>query len=500
MAPILSKAVPPAQLRPEDAQKIAVRKAKPFLDALLQIVQASLQTGAVVVSEAQAAGSQLGRLVDKAVHGAAHLLQGLCCLDLQKFTRGPERPALQSQLPIMFVLGLLAMLYNAYVFAYMPAAGLAINSTESIFFHAFVFLTLASFAQAAKTDPGDIPQGTEWRDRDHPPRGASESKKFSEEPRWCRKSQAYKPDRAHFDRVMQRVVLRMDHHCPWLGNTIGWANHKYFYLFLAYTNAACALLGIGVLELLINATLPALTTFLLIGTEAVTFLLSTILVPFLLFHTWLIARNMTTIEFCSSFKKGADDEGPPENPYDMGIISNISSVLGSNPLIWWAPVGGPPGDGVHFPRRGSTQANSARQNAAENDDPEAAHPAGPSGDAEEEEEAYDGSVYAEQQVEEGCGGFLVWLDAAEFTDDLRVGCEFIGETVEEAALSFFSLCKGRSKRRKGSQRVSSRSNIRLVPVLGGGESASESASSCSGSSKRSSGRSSAEQGEAFFNM
>lgn len=494
MAPIYSKAVPPAQLRPEDAKKIAVRKAKPFLDALLQIVQASLETGAVVVSEVQGAGSELGRLVDKAVHGAAHLLQGLCCFDLQKFTRGPERPALQSQLPSFFVLGLLAMLYNAFVFAYMPAAGLALNSTESIFFHAFVFLTLASFTQAAKTDPGGIPEGPEWRSRDCPPRAASESKKFSEEPRWCRKSQAYKPDRAHFDRALNRVVLRMDHHCPWLGNTIGWANHKYFYLFLAYTNAACALLGVGVLELLINATLPALTTFLLIGTEAVTFLLSTILVPFLLFHTWLIARNMTTIEFCASFNKSDGDEGPPENPYDVGIFSNISSVLGSNPLIWWAPVGGPLGDGIHFHRRGGSQASSARQNAAENADPEAAHPAGLSGD---DEEAYDSTVYAEQQAEEGCGGFLVWLDAAEFTDDLRVGCEFIGETVEDAALSFLSLCKGRNRHRKGSRhRVSNKSNIRLVPMLGGGESASDTASSCS----RSSTRSSVEQGEAFFNM
>ena len=35
----------------------------------------------------------------------------------------------------------------------------------------------------------------------------------------------------------------MDHHCPWLGNTIGFENHKFFYLFLFYTNAACSFLG-----------------------------------------------------------------------------------------------------------------------------------------------------------------------------------------------------------------------------------------------------------------
>ncbi|CAJ1458577.1 unnamed protein product [Effrenium voratum] len=439
----------PAKLRPEDAAKVVAQKARPFLDSFLKLVEVTIQTGAVVVDEAKLAAGSLGSLVDKCMHNSASLLQALCCIDLEKFTRGPEKPALQSQLPVMFVLGLLAMLYSAFVFAYMPAAGLSLNSAESILFHAFVFLTLASFAQAARTDPGDIPQSPEWRDRTRPPRCTHEQKRFSEEARWCRKSQAYKPDRAHFCRAMGRVVLRMDHHCPWLGNTVGWANHKYFYLFLTYANMACGLLGLNVLDLLVHATLPALTTFLLIGTEALTFLLSTILVPFLLFHTWLIIRNMTTIEFCASFAK-TPDEKPYENPYDVGIYRNLCSVLGSSPLVWWAPVGGPAGDGISFPRRGLPEYYML----SDEEDPEAAHPAGPS------EEGSDAGREAE--VREGPCSFFVWVDAAEFTDDLKVGCEVILETAEDAALSawhMLSQCRGRKRK---SSRLQARSEQRVV--------------------------------------
>eukprot|EP00439_Symbiodinium_sp_Y106_P069860 s396_g12.t1 len=371
MAPILSKDKLPPKLRPEDAAKVVVQKARPFLDSLLKVVEVSIQTGGVVVDEAKTAMNNIGYWVDQCMHSSAQLLQALCCIDLDKFTRGPEKPALHSQLPVMFVVGLLVMMYSAFVFAYLPAAGLALNSQESLVFHAFVFLTLASFAQAARTDPGNIPEGPEWRDRNRPPRNTHEQKRFSEEPRWCRKSEAFKPDRAHFCRAMGRVVLRMDHHCPWLGNTVGWANHKYFYLFLAYTSAACSLLGMSVLELLVHATLPALTTFLLIGTEALTFLLTSILVPFFLFHTWLIVRNLTTIEFCASFAK-TEDEKPYDNPYDVGIFRNVCAVLGSSPLTWWAPVGGPMGDGINFPRKGLPEYFML----SDEDDPEAAHPTG----------------------------------------------------------------------------------------------------------------------------
>lgn len=31
-----------------------------------------------------------------------------------------------------------------------------------------------------------------------------------------------------------RCVKKMDHHCPWINNCVGWANHAYFTYFLTF--------------------------------------------------------------------------------------------------------------------------------------------------------------------------------------------------------------------------------------------------------------------------
>lgn len=60
--------------------------------------------------------------------------------------------------------------------------------------------------------------------------------------RFCEKCQLIKPDRAHHCSVCGTCVLKMDHHCPWVNNCVGFHNYKFFILFLAYGLLYCLFL------------------------------------------------------------------------------------------------------------------------------------------------------------------------------------------------------------------------------------------------------------------
>ena len=45
-------------------------------------------------------------------------------------------------------------------------------------------------------------------------------------PRYCKHCQAWKPERSHHCSVLGRCILRMDHYCIWLVNTVGLLNYK----------------------------------------------------------------------------------------------------------------------------------------------------------------------------------------------------------------------------------------------------------------------------------
>lgn len=261
-----------------------------------------------------------------------------------------KRMRLVDFMPPAFIAWIIGILYSSFVFVYLPCAGLSLVSPVSLAFHAMIAMVLTTYYKAAVTDPGTIPASITWRTFGRPPASLKDRKK-SGEARWCRKSEAYKPDRSHYCSATERCVLRMDHYCPWLNNTVGYANHKFFLQFLVYSSSACLLGSIKTVQLLASVSLPPTMVLMLVEAGAIGTLLSGILIPFTTFHCWLLCNNMTTIEFCEYRFSPDREHRSSRHRYDVGLYNNLASVLGGNPLLWLLPVGAPLGDGLSFPMR-----------------------------------------------------------------------------------------------------------------------------------------------------
>jgi hypothetical protein len=72
---------------------------------------------------------------------------------------------------------------------------------------------------------------------------------------------------------------------------------------------------------------------------------------FTIYHLWLLCNNTTTIEssekdrVATMRRRGRIRE--VKYPYNLGVLANIKSVLGDNPLKWCWPANGN-GDGLWY--------------------------------------------------------------------------------------------------------------------------------------------------------
>merc|ERR1719375_2718252 len=243
------------------------------------------------------------------------------------------------------------------------AAGSSAPFVETIVFNAIAVMVVICYMRCILTHPGTIPSkevngDSTW---EYEPRGGRpadtvmsalglnlQETKRSGDRRHCKWCTKYKPDRCHHCRVCRECILKMDHHCPWIYNCVGFGNHKYFFLLLLYSVIDCHLIIWSMMESVkdsVDTSTPFVTMFFLLFGETLAGFLGLLVTAFFGFHVWLMLKAMTTIEFC---EKSLKRTGYDRSAYGRGLGGNLRAVLGEQPLLWLLPCGPPAGDGVDF--------------------------------------------------------------------------------------------------------------------------------------------------------
>ncbi|KAG4127369.1 hypothetical protein ERO13_D10G212000v2 [Gossypium hirsutum] len=239
-------------------------------------------------------------------------------------------------LPIFSVFFVMGFVYYITVFILIEDwVGLqtSAGSLNSMIFTTLVCLCVLSFLVGVLTDPGRVPSSYIPDVEDTSFASDQEPKKNVLQSKYCDKCAAYKPPRTHHCRVCKRCILRMDHHCLWINNCVGYWNYKAFFNLILYATIGSihSSLACGLMMLALSVTLGTLLGW----------------------HIYLITHNMTTIEYYEGIRAAwlAKKSGLSyRHPFDISVYKNITLVLGPNTLRWFCPTSmSHLKDGVSFP-------------------------------------------------------------------------------------------------------------------------------------------------------
>jgi hypothetical protein len=234
-------------------------------------------------------------------------------------------------------------------------------------------MIVISYLRAIFTHPGTIP--TEGPDAPYWEYHADidKAKKFvpkflekkardgNGERRYCKWCKKFKPDRCHHCKVCGMCILKMDHHCPWIYNCVGFHNYKYFFLLLLYAVIDTHLIVWTMSDSVawyVEDGASFRRTFMALFCVTLAASLSIILTLFWLFHVWLMFKGLTTIEFCEKRTKTKDPKEATfcelifgdvyRSNFDRSPLGNVRAVLGDWTILWLLPVCPPSGSGLFF--------------------------------------------------------------------------------------------------------------------------------------------------------
>ena len=252
-----------------------------------------------------------------------------------------------------------------------------------VLYHAVAILFGWSFAATIKTPPGGVPPSfrlsanqvdslsaakseAEWKQMLE--RAANEApcpvrqRSVQGAARFCEVCCVIKPDRAHHCSVCERCVLKMDHHCPWVNNCVGYANYKFFYLFLVYAYSYCLILIGSMAKYVVTLIMgidndvasPENVSYHILFIFVIAALFFFFLSSLFWYHTFLLLQNRSTLE---QFRAPTFTYGTDDSAFDLGKSENFKQVFGDWPLAWCLPLDTTKGNGSSFPMRRGGETN-----------------------------------------------------------------------------------------------------------------------------------------------
>ncbi|XP_013908529.1 PREDICTED: palmitoyltransferase ZDHHC2 isoform X1 [Thamnophis sirtalis] len=168
--------------------------------------------------------------------------------------------------------------------------------------------------------------------------------------RYCDRCQLIKPDRCHHCSVCDKCILKMDHHCPWVNNCVGFSNYKFFLLFLAYSLLYCLFIFATELQHFIrfwtNGLPDTQAKFHIMFLFFAAAMFSISLSSLFGYHCWLVSKNKSTLE---AFRAPVFRHGTDKNAFNLGFSKNLREVFGDEKKYWLLPIFTSLGDGCSFP-------------------------------------------------------------------------------------------------------------------------------------------------------
>ena len=215
--------------------------------------------------------------------------------------------------------------YATYFFMIMPAVGTVAQHWVYLVANAGMYYC---FVTASLTECGTVPMGGKQQAEYERALTLAADGNMDEAGALplCHTCHIVRPLRSKHCTVQKRCVAAFDHFCPYVNNTMGARNYKYFILFMAFGLVGVSMTAVACLQYLLLVGRSNWIVFQLVDYIVFT----TFGVTMNGYHAHLVTHNLTTNEHINKTRYHylKDDAGRFSNAFDRGCLANIADFWG----------------------------------------------------------------------------------------------------------------------------------------------------------------------------